>query len=286
VSTDYQLTTREDRARARRRRSRRQMTISGVSTVVVLGGLLTLILTASGWPAFRETFLSANWFSKSFGSILSGFWLDVRMFLIIEVCVLALALVIALIRTFNAPVLFPLKVLCVVFVDVMRGIPTILLIYIFGFGIPTLNLNGLPTDPVVLGGAALALNYSAYVSEVFRAGLMSVHPSQGSAALALGLTPAQALQTVIVPQAVRNVVPPLLNDFIALTKDVALVSVIGPQEAFRAAQIFQDQAFNFTPLLAAAALYLCVTIPLIRIVDHLQWRRIREQGSALALGPR
>jgi len=286
VSTQYPLTTREDRARARRRRSRRHMAISGVSAVVVLGGLVARIVTASGWPAFRQTFLSAHWFGVSFGSILSGFWLDIRMFLIIEVCVLALALLIALIRTFDTPVLFPLKLICIVFVDVMRGIPTILLIYLFGFGIPTLNLKGLPTDQVVLGGAALALNYSAYVSEVFRAGLMSVHPGQGAAALSLGLTPAQALRTVIVPQAVRNVVPPLLNDFIALTKDVALVSIIGPQEAARVAQIFQDQDFNFTPLLAAAALYLCVTIPLIRIVDHLQWRRIREQGSALALGPR
>jgi len=286
VSTQYTLTSREDRERARRRRSRRHIAISGISTVVVLGGLIARIVTASGWPTFRRTFLSGHYLGVSFGSILSGFWLDVRMFLIIEVCVLALALVIALIRTFDLPVLFPLKLLCIVFVDVMRGIPTILLIYLFGFGIPTLNLKGVPTDPVLLGGAALALNYSAYVSEVFRAGLMSVNPSQGSAALALGLTPAQALRNVIVPQAVRNVVPPLLNDFIALTKDVALVSIIGPQEAARVATIFQDQYFNFTPLVAAAALYLCVTIPLIRIVDHLQWRRIREQGSAMVLGPR
>jgi len=286
VSTQYTLTTREDRARARRRRSRRHMAISGISAVVVLGGLTARILTASGWPTFHRTFLSGHWFAVSFGSILSGFWLDVRMFLIIEAGVLALALAIALIRTFDTPVLFPLKLICIGFVDVMRGVPTILLIYLFGFGVPTLNLKGLPTDPVVLGGIALGLNYSAYVSEVLRAGLMSVHPSQGSAALALGLTPAQALRTVIVPQAVRNVVPPLLNDFIALTKDVALVSIIGPQEAARVAQIFQAQYFNFTPLMAAAALYLCVTIPLIRVVDHLQWRRIRQRGSALALGPR
>ena len=286
MSTDYPLTTRADRVRARKLRARRQVAIASISTVVVLGGLIARILTASGWPTFRQTFLSGHYLGVSFGSVLSGFWLDARMFLIIEASVLALALLIALIRTFDAPVLFPLKLLCIVFVDVMRGIPTILLIYLFGFGIPTLNLKGVPTDPVLLGGAALALNYSAYVSEVFRAGLMSVHPSQGSAALALGLTPAQALRAVIVPQAVRNVIPPLLNDFIALTKDVALVSIIGPQEAARVAQIFQAQYFNFTPLLAATALYLCVTIPLIRVVDHLQWRRIREQGSALALGLR
>jgi polar amino acid transport system permease protein len=138
----------------------------------------------------------------------------------------------------------------------------------------------------VLGGAALAMCYSAYVSEVFRAGLMSIHPSQGAAALALGLSPAQALRAVIVPQAVRRVAPPLLNDFIALQKDVALVSILGPQEAFRVAQIFQDQYFNFTPLLGAAALYLCVTIPMTRFVDHLQARTLRARGPALALGPR
>ena len=194
MSTDDALTTRTDRARARKLRARRQVAIATTSTVVVLGGLCALILTASGWPTFRTTFLSPHWFGKSLGSILSGFWLDARMFLIIEVCVLALALLIALIRTFNTPVLFPLKVICIVFVDVMRGVPTLLLIYLFGFGIPTLNLKGVPSDPVLLGGAALALNYSAYVAEVFRAGLMSVHPSQGTAALALGLTPAQALR--------------------------------------------------------------------------------------------
>jgi polar amino acid transport system permease protein len=286
VSTDYKLTTREDRALARQRRRRRQIAISGISTVVLLGGLLARIVTASGWPVFRETFLSATWFGKSIGGIASAFWLDVKLFLIIEVCVLALALLIALIRTFRLPLLFPVRMLAAVYVDVMRGVPTILLVYLIGFGVPTLSLHGLPTSLTVLGGIALAMCYSAYVSEVFRAGLMSVHPSQGAAALALGLTPVQALRHVVVPQATRRVVPPLLNDFIALQKDVALISILGPQEAFRVAQIFQDQAFNFTPLIAAAMLYLCVTIPLTRFVDHLQWRALRERGSALALGPR
>lgn len=286
MSTDYPLTTRADRARARKLRTRRQVAIATISTVVVLGGLIARILTSSGWPAFRQTFLSAHWFAKSIGPIASGFWLDVRMFLIIEVCVLALALVIALIRTFKTPLLFPLRLICTVFVDVMRGVPTILLVYVVGFGVLTLNLKGLPTNLTVLGGIALGMNYSGYVSEVFRAGLMSVHPSQGTAALALGLTPAQALRTVIVPQAVRNVIPPLLNDFIALTKDVALVSIAGPQEAFRVAQIFQAQDFNYTPLLSAAVLYLCVTIPLTRITDYFQARSLRERGAVLALGPR
>jgi polar amino acid transport system permease protein len=286
VSTQHTLTTREDRAQARRRRTRRHIAIAGTSTVVVLGGLAARIVTARGWPSVRRTFFSAHRFSQAFGGILSGFWLDVRLFLIVEVCVLALALLIALIRTFDIPALFPLKLLCIVFVDVMRGIPTILLVYLVGFSVPALNLKGLPNNEVVLGGAALAMCYSAYVSEVFRAGLMSIHPSQGAAALALGLSPAQALRAVIVPQAVRRVAPPLLNDFIALQKDVALVSILGPQEAFRVAQIFQDQYFNFTPLLGAAALYLCVTIPMTRFVDHLQARTLRARGPSFALGPR
>jgi polar amino acid transport system permease protein len=286
VSTQYPVTTREDRARARQARRRRQIAISGISTVVVLGGLIARIMTASGWPVFRKTFLSWYWFRKSIGGITSAFWLDARMFLIIEVAVLALALLIALIRTFEVPLLFPLRIMAAVYVDVMRGVPTILLVYLIGFGVPTLNLHGLPSNLTLLGAIALAMCYSAYVSEVFRAGLMSVHPSQGAAALALGLTPARALRHVIVPQATRRVLPPLLNDFIALQKDVALISILGPQEAFRVAQIFQDQAFNFTPLIAAAMCYLCVTIPFTRFVDRMQWRAIRQRGGALALGPR
>lgn len=137
---------------------------------------------------------------------------------------------------------------------------------------------------VVLGGLALAPCYSVYVSEVFRAGIESVHPSQGAAAPALGLTRSQALRYVIIPQAIRRVVPPLLDAFISLQKDVAVVSIIGPQEAFRVAQIFSAANFNHTPLIAAL-LYLCVTIPLIRVVDHLQLRSLRARGAMLALGP-
>ncbi len=144
----------------------------------------------------------------------------------------------------------------------------------------------MPSSPVVLSEAALAFCYTAYVSEVFRAGIESVHPSQAGAALALGLTPAQALRYVVVPQAIRRVIPPVLNDFIALQKDVALVSIAGPQEAFRVAQIFAAANFNYTPLLAAGVLYLCVTIPLTRVVDRLQARSRRERGAMLALGPR
>lgn len=280
------LTTREDRARARGRRARRAIAISTASTLVVIGGLAALVLTSPGWPSVRKTFFSGHYFNVSFSSVLTGFWLDVRLFLIIEAGVLILGLVIALVRTVDLPVLFPVRLLCKVFVDVMRGIPLIILIYLIGFGVPALRLSGLPTDPTVLAGIALGMSYSAYVSEVYRAGIMSVHPSQAAAGLALGLTRAQTLRHVIIPQAVRRVIPPLLNDFIALQKDVSLVAFIGPQEAFQVASVFADQYFNYTPLLAAALLYLCVTIPLVTIFDRMQMRTIRARGNALAFGPR
>lgn len=274
------------RESARRSRARRGLAISSVSTVIVIGGLAALLVTSPGWGSVRKTFFSSKAFSESFPEVLSGFWLDVRMFVVVEAVVLVLGLLIALCRTQRSPALFPLRVLAVVFVDVMRGVPTILVVYLIGFGIPALALSGLPTGAVVLGGIALALCYSAYVSEVYRAGIESVHPSQPAAALALGLTRTQAMRHVVLPQAVRRVVPPLLNDFISLQKDVALVSILGPQEAFRAAQIFSASQFNYTPLLAAAALYLCVTIPLTRVVDRMQARAQAQRGAALALGPR
>jgi polar amino acid transport system permease protein len=205
--------------------------------------------------------------------VLRGFWLDVKLFVLVEIAVLVLGLAIALCRTSTAAALAPLRLLSAVFVDALRGIPTILVVYLLGFGLPALALSGVPSDPVVLGGIALTLSYSAYVAEVYRAGIDSVHPSQRAAALAVGLTERQALRHVVLPQAVRRVVPPLLNDFISLQKDVALVSILGPLEAFRVAQIAASSDFNYTPLLAAALLYLCVTVPLARLVDHLGRRR-------------
>jgi polar amino acid transport system permease protein len=164
---------------------------------------------------------------------------------------------------------------------VFRGVPVILVVYLIGFGVPALELSGVPSDPVVLGGIALALSYAAYVAEVYRSGIDSIHPGQTSAALSLGLTPPQTTRHVVLPQAVRRVVPPLLNDFIALQKDVALVSILGPLEAFRVAQIEASSTFNYTPLLAAAVLYLAVTIPMARIVDRLaaRDRLLRSAGA-------
>lgn len=258
-----------ERAAAKQRRTRRNAAIAALSSVVVIGGLAALVLTSPGWPTVRETFFSWSEFRNAFPEVLSGFWLDIKVFMEVEVAVLVIALAIALIRNNRSPGLFPLRLLATVWVDVFRGVPTVLLVYLVGFGIPALELEGLPTDPVVLGGIALTLSYSGYVSEVYRAGINSVHKGQTDAALSVGLTRAQAMRHVILPQGIRRVGPPLLNDFVALQKDVALISIIGPQEAFRVAQIYQGENFNYTPIIAAALLYLLITVPLARLVDRM-----------------
>lgn len=260
---------RREREAAKRRQERRSQAIAVLSSVIVIGGLASLILTSPGWPEVRELFFNWRVFKEAFPEVAEGFWLDVKLFVIVEIAVLIAGLGIALLRTSRGAALFPVRLLATVWVDVFRGIPTILLVYLVGFGIPALQLSGLPSDPVVLGGLALGLSYSAYVAEVYRAGIRSVHRSQRDAALAVGLTEAQALRHVILPQSLRLLPPPLLNDFVALQKDVALVSILGPLEAFRIAQIFQGQQFNYTPLIAAALLYLLVTVPMARLVDRL-----------------
>lgn len=240
--------------------------------MVVLGGLALLVFTSSGWPDVRETFFSAEAFRTSFPDILRAFWLDIKMFMAVEVVVLVLGLVIALIRTSRSAALFPIRVLGAIYCDLFRGIPVILLVYLIGFGIPALGVTGLLSEPIFLACVALSLAYGAYVAEVYRAGIASVHRTQTDSALAIGLTQLQALRHVVLPQAVRRVRPPLLNDFISLQKDVALVSILGVQEAFRVAQIDTASSFNYTPLIAAAMLYLAVTIPMARILDHISRR--------------
>ncbi len=268
TATEATVGRRAEREAAKRRRARKGQAIAAVSSLIVIGGLVALALTSPGWPNVRDTFFSWTAFKDSFPDVAKAFWLDIKMFCVIEVAVLIVGMVIALLRTSRAAALFPLRMLAAVFVDVFRGVPVILLVYLVGFGIPALELSGLPSDPIILGGIALTLSYSAYVAEVYRAGIRSIHRGQRDAALAIGLTEGQALRHVIVPQAVRRVGPPLLNDFIALQKDVALVSILGVIEAFREAQIISASTFNYTALVGAALLYLCVTIPLARILDR------------------
>ncbi|MFM8889174.1 MAG: amino acid ABC transporter permease [Solirubrobacterales bacterium] len=242
------------RERARKAKTRRGQAIAFASSVVVLGGLAVAVFTSSGWPEVKSQFFSVEAFTDSFPGILSAFWIDVKVFLIVEVVVLILGLFVAVIRTSTNPALFPFRVLGAVYCDVFRGIPVVLLIYLFGFGIPALALQGVPTDPLVLGSIALALAYGSYVAEVFRAGILSIHRTQFESGLAIGLNRLQTLRHVVLPQAVRRVRPPLLNDFIALQKDVALLAVVGVIEAYRQAQIDAAATFNYTPLVAAALL--------------------------------
>jgi polar amino acid transport system permease protein len=229
----------------------------------------------------RRSFFNGEVFGDSYADIARAFALNVRIFLIAEGIILVTALVIAILRSLPGPVFFPLRGLAVAYTDFFRGVPTILVIYILGFGAPALELSGVPRSPLFWGVVSLVLVYSAYVAEVYRAGIESVHPSQEAAARSLGLTRAQALRFVVLPQAVRRVIPPLLNDFIGLQKDTALVALIGPVEAFRQSQIEVAGSFNYTPYLATALLFVLLTIPLARLTDALIARdRRRSRVSA------
>ena len=206
-----------------------------------------------------------------------------KIFLIAEVVILVFALGIAVLRSLPGPVFFPLRAFAVVYVDLFRSVPTILVIYILGFGVPALQLPGVPVDPLFWGVVSLVLVYSAYVAEVYRAGIESVHPSQPAAARSLGLTHGQALRYVVVPQAVRRVIPPLLNDFIGLTKDTALVGLLGVVEAFRQSQIEVAASFNYTPYIATALIFIALTVPMARFTDWLVARdKRRQQAGATA----
>ena len=238
-----------------------------------------LIGRSSGWPVVQETIFSPEQFAESFPGLLEAFWLNVRIFLIAEPLILVLGLLVALARGLHSPVFLPLRVIATIYVDVFRGVPTILVIFLLGFGMPALRLPGVPTDPVFWGTTALVLSYGAYVAEVFRAGINSVHPSQRMAARSLGLNSWQTNRFVVLPQAVRNVVPPLLNDFISLQKDTALVAVLGPIEVLRQAQIDASFTFNYTPYVAAAMIFIALTIPMTRFADWVQARSARKRRA-------
>jgi len=255
----------------------RPVAIALFSTIVFFGAIVVVVVTSPGWPAVREAFFNGGIFKQSFPEIARAFLLNIRIFLIAEAVILPFALFIAVLRSLPGPVFFPMRALAIGYTDLFRGVPTILVIFILGFGAPALQLSGVPISPLFWGIVALVLVYAAYVAEVYRAGIESVHPSQEAAARSLGLTRFQSLRFVVVPQAVRRVVPPLLNDFIGLQKDSALVALIGPIEAFRQAQIDEAATFNFTPYLATALLFLLITIPLARFTDWLIARDRRRQ---------
>jgi len=258
----------------------RNVVIALVSTVVFFAVLILVITNSPGWPEVKTAFFNREVFREAFPEVLRAFWLNIKIFCVAEVFILAFALVIAVLRSLPGPVFFPIRLLAIAYTDLFRGIPTILLIFILGFGVPALGLAGVPTSALVWATVALIIIYSAYVAEVYRAGIESVHPSQDAAARSLGLTRGQSLRHVVVPQAVRRVIPPLLNDFIGLQKDTALIALIGPVEAFRQAQIDTSATFNFTPYVAAALIFVAFTIPLARLTDWLNERSRRRRLAA------
>jgi polar amino acid transport system permease protein len=256
--------------------------IALLSTAVFVVVIVVAVTQSSGWPEVKQAFFSWSDISGTFPDIARAFRLNVEIFLVCEACTLVLALVIAVMRSLPGPVFFPLRALAIIYADLARGIPTILVITLLGFGVPALQLSGVPTSRVFWAGVGLILIYSGYVAEVYRAGIESVHPSQEAAARSLGLSRFQAMRRVILPQAIRRVIPPLLNDFIGLQKDTALVGTLGVVDAFGQSQIDVNSTFTFGAYITAAALFVAITIPLARFTDALIARdRRRRQTGAL-----
>jgi polar amino acid transport system permease protein len=258
---------------------RSAVAVSTASTLLFIGGMVALIMLAPGGGSVRQTFFSLHDMKVAFlgdpseglYSVGKAFLLNIEMFLVAEAIILVFALIIAVIRQSRSPVLFPIRMVAIAYTDLFRGVPLILVIYAIGFGAPALYLRGISTQSELFYGVtALVLSYSAYVSEVYRAGLASVHQSQVAAARSLGLSQTRTLRHVVLPQAVRTVIPPLLNDFISLQKDTALVATLGTViEANRAAEIYGATTFNYSGFTVAALLFLLLTIPLARFTDHL-----------------
>jgi polar amino acid transport system permease protein len=258
----------------------RSVAIAIVSTVVFFTVLAVVVVNSPGWPEVRRSFFNGRFFAESFPDIAEKFLKNVLAFSVAEVFILVVALVIAVLRSLPGPVFFPIRALAVAYTDLFRGVPTVLVIYILGFGAPALQLQGVPREPLFWGIVALVLVYSAYVAEVYRAGIESVHPSQIASARSLGLSRWQSLRFVVLPQAVRRVMPPLLNDFIGLQKDTALLALIGVLETFRQSQVDVAGSFNYTPYFATALLFVAITIPLARLTDWLVAReRTRRQAG-------
>jgi polar amino acid transport system permease protein len=248
--------------------------------------------------AFGAFFLSAHqgrvravmfkwdviWSSRT--ALIRGFWWNVKLFVVAEAIVLVWALVVAVVRQLPGRAFLPLRTLAIVYADVFRGIPTIIVIYLVGFGFPLAGIEPFATHMsgntqlFWLGIVSLSLVYGAYVAEVYRSGLESIHWSQTAAARSLGLSQWQTLRHVVVPQAVRRILPPLLNDFVALQKDTALVSIIGLSEILLVGTIIKSNKFNLSPITGAAIFFLVVTLPFTRLVDYLIKRdKERTQGG-------
>lgn len=271
----------QERDAYRQARTRRSTLVAVVSTIALVAVAVLALTSSPGWPRVKASFFDWDVATASFPAILRGLWLNIRVMAVSAVFIVIFAMILALARTLRGPVFYPVRALATGYVDVFRGLPLILVLLLVGFGLPGLRLQGIPTSAVWLGGLALVLTYSAYVAEVFRAGIESIHPSQVAAARSLGLTHAQAMRHVVLPQAVRRVVPPLLNDLVALSKDSGLISILGAIDAVRAAQIETARYANFTPYVVAGVLFVALTIPLTRFTDAFAKRSgwVGSQGA-------
>lgn len=261
------------------RRARRRATlVAGGSTLAVVLALVILVPLAPGWEAVRKSFFNGAVFRETFPKLLEAFTLDLLIFAWSAPAIAILGLLIAVCRDVRAPALYPLRLFAIVYTDIFRGIPVILVVYLIGFGIPGLGLPRPWNSPYIWGSLALILTYSAYVAEIFRSGIESIHASQRSAAMSLGLSQSDTMRFVILPQAIRRVVPANMNMLIALQKDVALLSFIGPVEILRQAGVYKSLLANFTPYVVAALIFLAVTVPATRFADHLMARQARQRS--------
>ncbi len=262
----------------RKQQQLKSVVTSLVSTIVLAVIVVTGLKMSPGWPRVKETFFSSEYFIKSFPSILDGLWLNVKVLVVAVIGVAIFATLLALLRTSNNPVLFPLRAMAALYTTVMRGIPMIVVLYLIGFGIPGLGIFG-RIDPSILGTIAVVMGYSAYVAEVLRAGFNDVHPSQRASARSLGLTASQTTRMIVIPQALRKVAPALMNDFISMQKDVGLISVLGAVDAVRAAQIEVASTYNFTPYVVASLLFILMSVPFILLNDWYSARLRKRELS-------
>ena len=269
-------TTTSRRAVYEQKRKRRSIAVATVSSLIVVTAIVLVVPRMPRWDRVRQSFFNGERFRDSFPRLLDAFILDIKIFAWSAPLILILAMVIAMARNSRSPALFPVRALTIAYTDIMRGVPIILWIYLIGFGVPGLGLDRPWNSPLLWGSVALVLTYASYVAEVFRAGIESVHESQRAAARSLGLSNWQTMRFVVIPQAVRRVVPPLMNDLVSLQKDVALVSLIGPIEILRQAGIDKAKFANFTPYIGAAVIFLCITIPLTRTTDYMMERERRR----------
>lgn len=280
MNDQYQKSERQlARERYRRSRTVRAASIAGASSLVVLVAVGAAVVSSPGWDRVQQTFFSPHDARVSFPFVLEGLWLNLRLLVCCGAIVLGFGMVLALMRTLRGPVFFPLRAIATGYTDLFRGLPLIITLLLMIYGVPALRLSGVTSDPLYLGAAALVLTYSAYVCEVFRAGIESVHPSQRAAARSLGLNWRLTMRYVVLPQAVRRVVPPLLNDLVSLQKDTGLVSIAGVVDAVYAAQIYTGKTFNYTSYVVAGAVFVVLTIPMTRLTDWATARMNRRQSQ-------